>query len=167
VVSYLAYRHSHYLTHPHEFIRETYLQIKWFIQRGRRGWADNSVWSFDHYLARVIYEGIERLRKSTYLGCPADFPKADGSTPDVKELLKCKEYDPRFEAWREELGKIASGFKAWSERDDWYETEEWDLYESMPKKERVEWARKKDKETYDKLQESLTLFKKYFVNLWD
>ena len=36
-------------------------EIKWFIQRGKRGWADCDTWNFDTYIARVIKEGTEYL----------------------------------------------------------------------------------------------------------
>jgi hypothetical protein len=35
--------------------------LRAFWQRGRRGWADEDVWSFHSYLARVIREGIREL----------------------------------------------------------------------------------------------------------
>lgn len=162
-MSYLGYRPSYYLTHPHEFVKETYLEIKWFIQRGRRGWADSDVYSFDDYLARVIHEGVERLRKSPYCGCPASFVDKD---VDPALSFDYKSLDP-YEAWNEELGKMAAGFKAWREREDWMEAPEWGEYDNLPAEERVEFAAKKDNEAYAKLQASLELFKKYFVNLWD
>jgi len=168
-MSYLSYRPSYYLTRPHEFIRETYLEIKWFIQRGRRGWADSDVWGFDSYLSCVIYEGIGRLRESPVLGYPADFPEGTDNclSADVRELTCEEGHNDRFEEWDQMLGKIAKGFEAWSKRDDWFGTPEYDEYKKLPTKEAVEMSNKKDQQSYDSLQESLELFKKYFVNLWD
>lgn len=37
--------------------------IKAFWQRGRRGWADCDLWSFDHYLAELIGSGLSELAK--------------------------------------------------------------------------------------------------------
>lgn len=45
--------------------RRRYRAIKWFIQRGRRGWADCDTWDLDTYLARVIAESVDRLRQYT------------------------------------------------------------------------------------------------------
>jgi hypothetical protein len=36
--------------------------VRKFVDRGRRGWSREDVWSFDSYLARVIGEGVEALR---------------------------------------------------------------------------------------------------------
>jgi hypothetical protein len=43
--------------------RDLYLSIKWFIQRGKRGFADYDVWYFDIYLSRVIKKGISQLKE--------------------------------------------------------------------------------------------------------
>jgi|TARA_Y100000310_G_C20601248_1_gene773165 hypothetical protein len=37
-------------------------EIKWFWQRGRRGYSDCDVWGFDTYLAKVIPGGLRALR---------------------------------------------------------------------------------------------------------
>jgi len=36
-------------------------KIKWFIQRGKRGWADCDAWDFNTYVAGIIKEGTEYL----------------------------------------------------------------------------------------------------------
>lgn len=41
-------------------------EIKWFIQRGRRGYSDQDVWSFDYYLTDVISGGLRHLAKHHY-----------------------------------------------------------------------------------------------------
>jgi len=42
--------------------RDTYLNIKWFIQRGKRGYADCDVWNFDYYLSDVIVNALKELK---------------------------------------------------------------------------------------------------------
>lgn len=46
--------------------RDIKFNIKTFIQRGRRGWADSDAWSFEYYLSKVIAEGIKYLKKVNY-----------------------------------------------------------------------------------------------------
>jgi hypothetical protein len=41
-------------------------EIKWFCQRGRRGYSDCDVWSFDWYLAEVISKGCKQLAKEKH-----------------------------------------------------------------------------------------------------
>lgn len=50
---------------------DLYLSIKWFIQRGKRGFADCDTWDFDIYLAKVIKEGVSQLKEEKY-GLPCD-----------------------------------------------------------------------------------------------
>jgi len=46
-------------------------RIKWFCQRGWRGYSDFDVWSFDYYLAEVISKGCLQLAKETN-SCPGE-----------------------------------------------------------------------------------------------
>ena len=39
-------------------------EIKWFIQRGKRGYSDRDCWSFDTYLAGVISGGLTKLNEN-------------------------------------------------------------------------------------------------------
>ena len=45
-----------------EFPRE----VKYFIQRGKRGFSDRDCWGFDYYLAKVISGGIDKLIKNIH-----------------------------------------------------------------------------------------------------
>lgn len=40
-----------------------YRNIKYFIQRGKRGYADCDVWDLDLYLAKVISGSVNRLKE--------------------------------------------------------------------------------------------------------
>jgi len=40
--------------------------IRDFIQRGRRGWANSDTWSFEHYLSKIIAEGVKHLKEINY-----------------------------------------------------------------------------------------------------
>jgi len=43
-----------------------FFNVKYFIQRGKRGYADCDLWGFDTYLARIIVDGITEIKKSKY-----------------------------------------------------------------------------------------------------
>ena len=62
-------------------------EVKWFIQRGTRGWADCDTWGLDDYLARIIYEGIKHLNKNSH-GYPCDLK----SLKDWRYILSTIEY---------------------------------------------------------------------------
>ena len=72
-----------------EKVKDFFREIKWFIQRGKRGYADCDVWDFDSYLSRVIANGVRELKDGT--GYPADL--------SVRK-------------WNTTLEKIAVGFEA-------------------------------------------------------
>lgn len=62
---FLVGKPSYYLLRPWEFFKDTYREIKSFLQRGYRGYADNDVWGLDEYLSRVISETTGHLAKNT------------------------------------------------------------------------------------------------------
>lgn len=69
--------------------------VHMFIQRGRRGWSDEDLWGFDHYLAKVIATGFEALADRTH-GWPQgdDFPEFE----DFQRFLRQIAAD--LDAWR-------------------------------------------------------------------
>ena len=127
-----AWRHEGWLN-P----REWYRTIKWFIQRGRRGWSDRDLWGFDTYLALVIAEGIERLievKHGYQPTCPVDANHVMGG--GEHEHYSCN-YCPTcqmqyseeavVEAFNDELRDIAKAFRDYIKACDVLLTgDEWD-----------------------------------------
>jgi hypothetical protein len=74
--------------------------IKHFIQRGRRGYADCDTWGINHYLADIVPKMIRDMEKYHH-GCPMDFFDEPTSSCDrwSKELIKYAE------GW-EAIGKV-------------------------------------------------------------
>lgn len=127
--------------HPLERLSDGLREVKWFLQRGRRGWADRDTWGLDGYLARVISESVEHLRRTTH-GYPA--PRAEWPWP--AEVDKQAERD-----WDEILRAIAEGFAAVA--DDEYLAEDADgrlISEFKPEYKRA-----------------MALFAEWFPSLWD
>lgn len=50
---------------PMQKIREA----KWFIQRGKKGYSDFDIWSFDSYLCEVLAGGLKKLAEES-MGYP-------------------------------------------------------------------------------------------------
>lgn len=71
-------------------IKDFPYEIKYFIQRGRRGYSDRDLWSYDHFLADIIGNGLKQLAKTTH------------GWPDSKFET--------FEEWQAELNKISDAF---------------------------------------------------------
>jgi len=72
-------------------IKDKLFDIKCFIQRGREGYSDKDLWDFDCYLAKVISNGLQRLKEK-------------GLTSYPPELVSVKE-------WENVLNIIIEGFR--------------------------------------------------------
>lgn len=129
--------------HPLERLSDGLREVKWFLQRGRRGWADRDVWGLDGYLARVISESVAYLEKTT-IGYPT--PKAEWPWPDEVGEQANRE-------WHETLRAISGGFGSVSEGD--YHVEDAEGNFVLPPIVKPEYERAK------------ALFAEHFWSLWD
>lgn len=73
-----------------DWIRDIPRKIKFFIQRGKRGYSDRDVWNLHHYLSDVIAGSVRQLRDTTM-----SYPM--GTTSNE---------------WSKTLTKMANGFEA-------------------------------------------------------
>jgi hypothetical protein len=71
--------------------------VKYFIQRGIRGWSDRDVWGFDYYLSDVILGGLKKLKKDKH-GCPC----LEGFGTDSPN----DQTDEQFKAMQKEWNRI-------------------------------------------------------------
>lgn len=145
-------------------------KIKWFIQRGRRGWSDKDLWGFDSYLTKVISGGLRQLAVIS-CGCPSDFydEKKKGD-----ECIK----------WKKVLLDIAEGFESkqkltdddiidYSEADALYNEKDplGNINEAWGKKlmeiQKSPKSKKLIKQHEAKWEKAITLFKEYYGNFWD
>lgn len=125
-------------------------EIKYFIQRGRRGWSDRDAWDADNYLSEIIV-GLVRRQKNGF-GCP-------------HELYDNTCVNNECHKWHEILEEIAQGFEASQQIKDLSRHFEWKKGEDgRIKHEMVE---EKDKQLAAKYERGMELFAKYFMNLWD
>lgn len=79
-----------------------YNDIKWFIQRGRNGYSDYDLWSFDSYLSKVISKALIQLRDKGH-GYPGEL--CDGCMKAYEEHECHGE-----EAWSAILTEISEAF---------------------------------------------------------
>lgn len=129
------------LRHMKDTLMNLFYKAKWFIQRGKTGYAPIDKWSGHDYLANVIILLIEDLIENGS-GYPFGFDSRD--------------------EWNEELGKILSGFYAWQLyiEDSWFD-------ESHTDQQRRKACSKAYKEMQKSLEKSCKLLAKHFGNLWD
>jgi hypothetical protein len=156
--------------------RRAYREVKWFIQRGRRGWADCDVWSLDDYLNSWLPDAVRKLKKDSQ-GVPGVLVEAE----DCDETGSTSEEGMAraVERWDTILEKIALGFEADRRAQSGLYEEELGSYPlDRPagvsasawvkvKDDRFAAAREleaRDRQTFD---EGMALFAKYWHNLWD
>jgi len=131
--------------------KDCYNTIKWFIQRGIRGYSDFDTWDLDGYLSKVIKNSVIDLQKNG-CGLPND----------------CNEKE-----WDEIMNKIIITFHT-SEliaegRYIYFSTYEHD-YKNYAQFKKVLKDTKVFVMSYDdckRYEKGWELFKKYFNNLWD
>lgn len=112
-------------------------EIKWFIQRGKRGYADCDIWGLDSHLASWMPEAIRDLA-----GLKNSYPSGRGMTA---------------KKWEKELEEMAKGFEAVRKQDELFFDKKWSFKKYKKKSEALEKVRTKGME----------LFVKRFHDLWD
>lgn len=61
----MNYTKRYYIAHPLELIRECVDNARWFIQRGKRGYADCDVWSLDYYLSGWLPKALREHKNNS------------------------------------------------------------------------------------------------------
>lgn len=92
----VRYQYRRFLLHPY--------------QRVRYGYSDRDLYSFDHFLERVMVRGLRELAT-----CPAYKPIDENYESDP---------DAGPEHWQRLLHEMADGFEISAEKDTWEMTEE-------------------------------------------
>lgn len=141
-------------------------EVKWFIQRGRRGYADCDTWSFDHYLSKVIASGLRDLGTRCY-GCPDKY-------------FDSEKKDDECWKWREKLHSIASVFEKYPVEIDvpGYENRKYEFVDSgngystmkaTPEvtEEEMEQYRKMCDEKHQEFLKAFDELRDHWGNLWD
>jgi len=142
--------------HIKNFPKDFYLESKWFIQRGIRGYSDRDVWGFDIYLSEVITKGLKDLKNQVH-GVPCEFVSKDGVDVDL-------------EGWKNVLNEIIWTFEI-AKKINSGEWLRWS-YKERRKKSSQKFAKKTNKhimtsEEIKRYNNGWNLFKKYYFSLWD
>ena len=131
--------------------------IKYFIQRGKRGWSDRDTWGFHYYLAKVIYEGLIHLKKYKH-GYPITIlPKK------VKDPNKDIDYKANEKVWDKIMDKMICSFKLAKEIGEG----EREFYLPKMSKEFKKKYKCLAKIEDRKIKEGFRLFTEHFFDLWD
>ena len=93
-----SYNYAYYFICPWKLLEDWYYNIKWFIQRGKRGYSDSDVWGWYSYMAHINVVALEQLANRRF-GHPC------GMT---------------MRGWTTRLLKMADGFQAILDEEEDY-----------------------------------------------
>lgn len=130
-----------------DFIRNIPKELKWFFQRGYRGYADCDIWSLHEYLSEWMPKAIRQL-KNDQTGCPSD-------------LFDSKKKNNECWKWHEILEKIALGFEA----DNKIMNHEYITWTKDIKIKKYD--KKKLKKLEKQMKDGLELFAEHYQGFWD
>jgi hypothetical protein len=129
-------------------------EIKWFIQRGKRGWSDCDVWNFYSFHSKMCKEALLHLKKHK-MGYPAHLQESGYSDTDNEKR------------WNAILEKIICAFESAEQIGD---MNLYMYYKDMP--DMTEFSKKHEvkiqtKEEYEAMMDGFKLFFEHYWNLWD
>ena len=125
-------------------------KVKWFYQRGSRGWSDRSAWSIDTWLVNNLIPMLERLKKEKHSTPMSMYKKKDGvdksgNPTDEADVLA-------EQRWNNVLNEILYGLKCAKKIEDLdYNYKDKELSKRLTKSS----------------QRSFKLIGKHLFSLWD
>jgi hypothetical protein len=113
-----GYNYAYFFVHPHIFIRDCCLMVKWFIQRGQRGYSDRDIWNLESYLSGWLPSALKVLETSRY-GYPQGMTRRGWETRlrimrEGFEAAKRMEDIPSRKETRYLLGRMNKGLRMFS-----------------------------------------------------
>lgn len=147
-----------------KFLTNIPKQIKFFYQRGKRGYSDQDVWSMDWWFFSVVIPMLKQLR-DTKQGYPSKF-----KTPEEWD----RELDTMIHYFIE---ATEEGCSEKNEYEEQYNKRWWDSFDKKGMAYVIDDSELRDKylqrsyeiDEYreDMKNKGFEMFSKYFWNLWD
>jgi hypothetical protein len=127
--------------------RGWYRQARWFIQRGRRGWAPPDLWSMGDYICDLLGQMTAEMTRIAH-GHPCQGLTVCGGMPDAPPC-SCEQ------DWDDTLDKISGPLLAYRLRWDWPDSQSRDEHWDNEKKAVAE------------AQGALRLLADHLPSMWD
>lgn len=136
--------------------------MKWFIQRGRRGWAVSDSWDAHYHIAVVISGVLNRLAEDG-MGYPSFL---DYDSKGNKKEINTHYSQKSRKKWERILKKIAKGFDDWRKWEDEGRYAKENNYDEEGNYD-IKKVKKLEKKVQKSLKESCALLAEHFNGLWD
>jgi len=131
-------------------------EVRWFIQRGRRGWSDCDLWGMDGHIARLNVEMLSRLREIAH-GYPAGLTNGtDEPWYSDEDRAKFAEQNARIDA---QIGFTGDdGFERWKAMLTYFE-DGW--------RGELAYLDDFDEAGHERFKAMMPLYAEWFGGLWD
>lgn len=126
-------------------------EIKYFYQRGTRGWSDRDAWDIDSFLCDLLPPFLRKLKGNH--GCPSEFYDKDAINAECHK-------------WNETIEEMAQGFES-AAFIQGYGYHKWVESKEKPGHKTLEIDNEALNNAEKKMNRGLELFAKHFLNLWD
>ena len=103
-------------------IIQFFRNIKWSIQRARRGYSDRDLWDFDCFLIKILIEGLDDFTKNLHA---APYNYYDNENDSIQ-------------SWIDKVKEVRQHFATAADEDFWLEdisNEEFRIHEENREKE--------------------------------
>jgi hypothetical protein len=133
-------------------------RVRWFVQRGRRGWSTCDMWGADSHIARVNAEMIAELRRVAH-GSPVGLGRGDDESYLTDEERDARMPDiERIDAQIGFEGDPNDGFGRWKAMLAYFEAG-W--------RSEITYIEDYDTEGHERFKAMLPLYGEWFGGLWD
>jgi len=136
-----------FFLHIKEAPQNFYLESKWFIQRGKRGYSDRDVWNLSYYISNILENSIKKLKRECH-----GFPTNLNTKTEWIKILEDIEYTFKIE---KKINMTEVLYLPGKRRKK-------DI--KVSKELEIKIMTKKECERY---RRGWNLFRKHFRNLWD
>lgn len=158
-----------FFLHIQEFPFDFYLETKWFIQRGIRGYSDRDCWGIDYYLADIMPKMIRELKKNKH-GIPSSMFSKNARLNKYNDYTK-QEYKRAEKRWENTLNTIIKTFETAKKIQNsnliYYSTNVYKSNTQLIKKLKENNFKVMTFKECKEFEKGLDLFKDNFFLLWD
>lgn len=142
-------------------------ELKWFKQRGERGWSDCDCWSIDSYISGVLLSMLKNY-KNNLCGLPTSMFRKSDPIKKTGEYTK-KAMENAEKRWIKEVDKMIYTFEVANKITQgklfYQSTSEWDKRD-FDRYNSFDSMRAMTKTECKKYEEGWQSFQKHFFELW-
>ena len=168
-IKYFMKRVRHEIKYLCDLPGDLYRELKWFIQRGKRGWSDRDGWSIDWHLSEILPAMLKNLKEYHYGVCGGLVKEQEDllkkNNPNMSQRdIEDKAVDLADDVFNSYLDEMIWTFEFAMKISNSEINMPFEGYEKLRGDKNWRFATKREIRRFNK---GFNLFKKYFFNLND